>query len=100
MANGLNNWSHDDVLEFLHYHGFHYGGELGGSHSTRISEDGKFVVDINLTKSSYPIRTLETMIVNSGIGKEHWKHWTTLNKSLKKKLACCKNSEKPIPGDV
>ncbi len=89
MASGLNNWSHEDVIEFLEYHGFRFGRELGGSHSTYISQDGKFVVEVNLTKSSYPHLTLLTMIGNSGLGKEHWRKWTTLNKSLKKKLACC-----------
>ncbi len=90
MASGISNWSHDDVIEFLEYHGFSFGKELGGSHSAWISHDSKCVVDVNLTKSSYPELTMLTIISNSGLSKEHWRKWTTLSKSLKKKLVCCR----------
>lgn len=89
MAKGISNWSHDDVVEFLKYHKFFFGNELGGSHYTWISENRKFIVDVNRTKSSYPELTILTMIANSGLDKEHWRKWTTLNKNLKKKLVCC-----------
>jgi len=90
VANGISNWSYDELLEFLKFHGFCFGKELGGSHSSWISRDGKFVVEVHLTKSSYLELTMLTMIRQSGLSKEHWRKWTTLNKSLKKKLVCCR----------
>ncbi len=78
MARRLRNWTFKDVVGFLKDHDF-YLSEYGvGSHYTHyISQDKKYTVEVNrISKSkSYPIRTLETMILNSGIPKKEWIRW-------------------------
>lgn len=77
MPNGLNNWGYRDVTNFLKKHSFNFWKEREGSHEAWISEDEKYVVEVNFIKGkkSYPPRTLETMIGQSGITKEEWKEW-------------------------
>ena len=93
MARGIMNWSYDDLKEFIGLHGFFFSKELDGSHEAWIDTDGSHTVEVNVSKKPFLPRTLETMISNSGIDKEHWKKWTTLNSSQKKKNLCCKVKE-------
>ena len=90
MAKGISGWTVDDLKSFLKAHEFSFSQELGGSHESWISKDSKYVIEVNITKATYPERTLETMISNSGLEKKHWKLWTTLGSANKKKAACCK----------
>lgn len=75
MPNGLRNWSYKDVIKFLKQDGFEFCHEKAGSHEAwkKVTDEGEWVVEINKTKSSYPIRTLETMIRQSGLSKKDWK---------------------------
>lgn len=78
MARGLRNWTFEDVVGFLKDHNFYLSEYGTGSHYVHyVSQDGKNTVEINrITKDkSYPIRTLETMIQNSGIDKKEWRKW-------------------------
>lgn len=75
MPNGLKNWKYRDVLAFLKEKGFVFSKEKEGSHEAWISADEKAIVEVNFTKNSYPIRTLETMIRQSGILKKEWRNW-------------------------
>jgi len=75
MPNGLRNWTYKDVISFLKRKGFKFLQEREGSHEAWISQDKKFVVEVNFIqgKKSYPPRTLETMIRQSGISKKEWR---------------------------
>lgn len=79
MPRGLNNWKYKDVTTFLKEKGFDFYKEKEGSHEAWISNDGKFVVEVNFIKGkdSYPVRTLETMIRQSGILKPMWRKWAS-----------------------
>ncbi|MFA5013424.1 MAG: hypothetical protein WC520_02550 [Candidatus Paceibacterota bacterium] len=79
MPRGLNNWTYKDVKTFLKEKGFVFYKEKEGSHEAWISVDEKFVVEINFIrgKDSYPPRTLETMIRQSGISKKSWREWSS-----------------------
>ena len=91
MPNGLSNWSYRDVKDFLEKHNFKLGKNLIGSHQYWISEDSKYVVDVNFIRGgdSYPPRTLESMIRNAGIllDKKHWRKWAETRGH------CCKKSK-------
>lgn len=76
MPNGLRNWGYKDVLKFLKEHNFTFSKQKEGSHEAWISSDNESVVEVNGTKSSYPIRTLETMIRQSKIDKKEWRDWS------------------------
>ena len=75
MPRGLMNWAYKDVCSFLKYYGFEFGLYLGGSHESWINKKIGSVVEVNKTKSSYPPRTLETMIRQSKIIKDIWRDW-------------------------
>lgn len=100
MAKGISGWSTDDLKDFLRCHHFSFHKPLGGSHESWVSQDSLFVVEANITHGTYPERTLETMIVNSGIDKKHWKLWTTLSSRDKKKATCCKKMKEMAGGEV
>lgn len=77
MPRGLSNWSYKDVTKFLKEKEFVFCEQKEGSHEAWISKDNKFVVIINFhVGKSYPPRTLETMIRQSGISKKEWRNWT------------------------
>lgn len=77
MPHGLRNWTYRDVIRFLKKHGFVFYEEKDGSHEAwiRIDKEKEYVVEINViqAKKSYPPRTLETMIRQSGIIKKKWR---------------------------
>jgi len=77
MPNGLRNWAYKDVIHFLEENGFSFSKCRIGSHEVWLSKrDGKdFMVEVNKTSSSYPPRTLETMIRQSGFDKKFWRNW-------------------------
>ena len=77
MPHDLWNWSYRDVKDFLGENGFVFYKEKDGSHEAWIDSTSTHVVEINKIKNSdsYIIRTLETMIRQSGIDKKAWKKW-------------------------
>ena len=77
MPNGLKNWTYKDLTKFLKDNGFVFSHQKDGSHEAYIAETDKIirVVDVNKTKKSYPLRTLETMIRQSGLDKKAWREW-------------------------
>ena len=77
MPRGLNNWTYKDVCAFLKEHGFSFSTYLGGSHESWLNTETVAVVEVNRTKSSYPPRTLETMIRQSKLGKDVWRDWAS-----------------------
>lgn len=81
MPRGLKNWTYKDITAFLKEKGFVFCEQLKGSHErwkVLISENKECIVEVNyIPKSkSYPPRTLETMIRQSGIPKKEWYDWT------------------------
>lgn len=81
MPRGLSNWGYKDVVGFLKEHGFEFYENREGSHEAWINHKTKVVVEVNYIHGgkSYPIRTLETMIRQSGIDKSEWKRWASGN---------------------
>ena len=79
MAKGLRNWGYKDVCCFLTTHGFHHQRYLRGSHERWKNDDGVFLVEVNRLSGgeSYPPKTLENMIRQSGIPKSSWRKWST-----------------------
>ena len=77
MPKGLLNWSYKDVITFLKGKGFTFYGERKGSHEAWISLDGQAVVEVNITKKSYPPLTMLTMIRQSCIDRKEWKKWAS-----------------------
>jgi len=79
MTRRLNNWSFRDVKAFLKENDFMFLKELGGSHQAWIKygENGEpdRRVEINFTHDSYPVKTLKTMIRQSGIPESEWIKW-------------------------
>jgi hypothetical protein len=74
----LNNWTYSDVTDFLKSHGFSFYQELGGSHQAWTKTGGRDpdrFVTVNFTHGSYPVRTLKTMIRQSGINQHEWINW-------------------------
>lgn len=79
MPKGLHNWTYREVTDFLKEKGFTLYNERKGSHEAWISKDEKAVVEVNFIQGneSYPIRTLETMIRQSGLDKKEWRKWAS-----------------------
>jgi predicted RNA binding protein YcfA (HicA-like mRNA interferase family) len=75
MPNNLRNWTYRDVIQFLKDNGFTFGRELVGSHETWVNATTQSVVNVNKTKSSYPFKTLETMVRQSKVSKKDWVSW-------------------------
>lgn len=75
MPRGLSNWSEKDVVDFLKENGFSFCESRKGSHYAYINKTTGKIVEINVPKDAYVIRTLETMIRQSGIDKKAWKKW-------------------------
>lgn len=78
MARGLRNWNYKDVIKFLKRNDFRFYKEKMGSHEAwiRTNESGTpFIVEVNKLRGgkTYPPRTLETMIRQSGITKKKWR---------------------------
>lgn len=77
MPRGLNNWTYRDVVAFLKEKGFNFYTEREGSHEAWINHSTECVVEINFhARKSFPPRTLETMIRQSGVSKREWREWT------------------------
>ncbi|OGZ06836.1 MAG: hypothetical protein A3D65_06770 [Candidatus Lloydbacteria bacterium RIFCSPHIGHO2_02_FULL_50_13] len=75
MPRGLHNWAYKDVCSFLKEHSFGFNTYLEGSHESWLNKETSSVVEVNKTKSSYPPRTLETMIRQSKLSKDVWRTW-------------------------
>lgn len=76
MPNGLSNWGEGDVVDFLKKRGFEYYESRKGSHYAYINRSTGKIVEINIPKDAYPIKTLEAMIRQSDIPKKEWRNWT------------------------
>lgn len=77
MPNGLSNWREKDVAAFLSEHGFRFYEMRKGSHYAYINKEAGRIVEINIPNDAYPIKTLETMIRQSGISKKEWRDWAS-----------------------
>ena len=81
MVRRLHNWSYFDVIHFLRGNGFSFLKELAGFHEAwiKLGDDGEpdRIVEVNFTHRSYPVRTLKTMIRQSGIHQDEWIKWGT-----------------------
>jgi predicted RNA binding protein YcfA (HicA-like mRNA interferase family) len=79
MPRRLNNWTYRDLTDFLKENGFSYFEPVKGSHEAwiKLGENGEpdRIVEVNFTHSSYPLRTLKTMIRQSGIDQQEWIKW-------------------------
>ena len=78
MPKGISNWGYKHVTSFLKEHDFAFYKTMPGSHEQWLSDDKRYIVDVNFIQGNktYPERTMETMISNSGIDKKHWKKWS------------------------
>ncbi len=76
MPKGLKNWTYKDVIDFLREKGFQFYAERKGSHEAWINNIGA-IVEVNYIQGgeSYPLRTLKTMIRQSGIEQKEWIKW-------------------------
>ena len=76
MVRRLHNWSYRDVIGFLKENGFTFYKEFGGSHEAWIKHgydaESHRIVEVNFTRRSYAVRTLKTMIRQSGIDQDEW----------------------------
>lgn len=72
MPNGLRNWTYKDLSKFLKAHHFKLDYMKKGSHEFWINQEKDKIVNVNRTNGTYPIKTLETMIAQSGIPKKEW----------------------------
>jgi len=87
----LDGWKFTEVIEFVKLHGFIFDHQIPGSHEFWIKEGSTdTMININYTSGTYPIRTLETIIGQSCIEKQHWIKYTELSSSMRKKKLCCK----------
>jgi hypothetical protein len=79
MARRLNNWTYRDITEFLKENGFTFFLPLKGSHESwiKLEENGEpdRIVEVNITHSSYPPKTLRIFIRHSGIARDEWIKW-------------------------
>lgn len=72
MPNGLRNWTYKDLSKFLKSRNFKLDYMKKGSHEFWINREKDKIVNVNRTNATYPIKTLETMITQSGIPKKEW----------------------------
>jgi hypothetical protein len=90
MARRLHNWNYRDVTDFLKSRGFSFYKELGGSHQAWIKREcngaPKKVVELNFTHRTYPLKTLKTMISQTGISEKEWILWTRSDRKSKAQL--------------
>ena len=67
------------MTDFLRENGFRFFKELGGSHQAwikrGIGDEPPQIVEVNFTHSSYPLRTLKSIIRESGIDEDEWIKW-------------------------
>ena len=81
MTRRLRNWNYREVIRFLKENGFTFLKELGGSHEAwiKLGDNGEpdRIVEVNFTHGSYPVRTLKTMIRQSGIDEKEWIRWAS-----------------------
>jgi len=79
MTRRLHNWTYRDVITFLREKGFHYSGPIKGSHEAWVkvgkTADLNRTVEVNFTHGSYPVKTLKTMIYQSGTDQDEWIKW-------------------------
>lgn len=79
MSRGLRNWNYRQVADFLRANGFRFAKELGGSHQAWTKQESgvgsEIRVEVNHTHSSYPVKTLKTMIRQSRIDQGEWVKW-------------------------
>jgi len=75
----LNNWSYQNVTDFLKENGFSFFEELPGSHERWIKRGADDVpdrrVEVKFIHREYPVRTLKTIIRQSGINQKEWTKW-------------------------
>jgi len=72
MPNGLRNWTYKDLSKFLRKHKFSIDYKKKGSHEFWVNQEQTHIINVNRTNKTYPIKTLETMISQSGISKNEW----------------------------
>ena len=79
MVRRRHNWTYRDVTGFLKAYGLDYFEALKGSHESwiKLNDNGEpdRIVEVNSTHGSYPVKTLKTMIRQSGISEDEWIKW-------------------------
>jgi predicted RNA binding protein YcfA (HicA-like mRNA interferase family) len=79
MTRRLHNWMYREITAFLKENGFRFLEPLKGSHERWIKPGKKGeadkLVEVNFTHASYPLKTLKTMIRQSGIAEKEWIRW-------------------------
>jgi predicted RNA binding protein YcfA (HicA-like mRNA interferase family) len=79
MTRRLRNWTYREITAFLKENGFRFFEPLRGSHERWIRQgenrEADKIVEVNFTRSTYPPKTLKTMIRQSGIAEKEWIKW-------------------------
>ena len=79
MPRHIHNWTYRDVTQFLKEHGFEYYKPHRGSHELwkKHGQDGApdWILEVNFAHTSYKVKTLKTMIKQSGIPQDVWTAW-------------------------
>ena len=79
MTRKLNNWSFQHVTDFLKENGFSFFEELKGSRQAWIKlQDGgepDRIVELNFRAGEYPVKTMKSIIRQSGIAEGDWTEW-------------------------
>jgi hypothetical protein len=79
MTRKLNNWSYQDVTDFLKENGFSFFEELKGSRQAwiKLQEGGEpdRIVELNFRGGNYSERTMKNIIRQSGIVETDWTEW-------------------------
>jgi hypothetical protein len=79
MPRKLNNWSYQDVTDFLKENGFSFFEELKGPRQAwiKLQEGGEpdRIVEIRFRSGNYTERIMKSIIRQSGIGETDWTEW-------------------------
>jgi hypothetical protein len=77
MPRKINNWSYQSVTDFLQEHGFVFFDELKGRRIWTKLQDGDpdRSVELSVGSKKYSVRTMKSIIRQSGIVEEDWIEW-------------------------
>ena len=77
MARRLNNWSYQDVTDFLKENRFSFFEELDDHQVWVKLQRGRPVrfVEFDFRSGKYPVETMEDIISQSGIVEKDWIEW-------------------------
>jgi len=79
MEKNLNNWTYEDVINFLKDNGFAYFDEVPGVGKAWMNfhKNGEpdRIVEVKQTDTFYTPRAIKKMVRQSGIDEEEWLKW-------------------------